>query len=201
MNWENKLFKEQVIWRYPGHGPHAVFTLSDKHSNCYFNSDYFASKTSLLEESCSYLYEQAASVDKSKPDWIITYAPYGLEIGLCLSKLFGARFGYTERDNRINFNLQAGEKVLLCADDLHTGTRMQSLIDAVTAKQVEIIGPLIFMVNYTGKTKFNNQEVLSLVNLAIETWNPNKCPLCITGSQALVAREHWQKLCSVAQSV
>jgi orotate phosphoribosyltransferase len=191
MNWENKLFKEQVIWQYPGYGPHAVFTPSDKHSNSYFNSDHLVNQPSLLEDACSYLYKTAMDKTSSNPDWLITYAPYGLQIGSCLSRLFGSRFGFTASNNakEINFNLHHSEKVLLYADDLHTGARMQNLIDIVAAKQVEIISPIIFVANYSGRSKFHDREIVSLINLEIDVWNPDECPLCNLGSPRLNSKK------------
>jgi orotate phosphoribosyltransferase len=203
MNWEKRLLEEKVIWRYPGRGPHAVFTLANKHSNAYFNSDYLISQPSLLEEACSDLYKVVRSKITSKPDWVISYAPYGLNVAFCLAKLFACRFGYTRPDNgnEITFDLKANDKVLLCADDLYTGQSVLKTISALTTREVQIIGPLVVLGNFSGSSKFKGNDIVSLVDFSIDIWESTHCPLCTAGSPALSARKYWHDLCNNGQPV
>ena len=192
-DWKNKLIQEQIIWEYPGHGPHAVFTLSGKHASSYFNSDYLTNKPGLLKQVARDLHKSIDSKIKSRPDYVVSYAPYGIGIGSQLAELFNCRFAYAE-PNRKGLQLKPGDKVLLCADDLHSGKSMIGLLNRVIAGRADIIAPPAFIANCSSKDNFNAGEIIALIDLPIESWIAEKCPLCAAGSKALEARQHWQDL-------
>ena len=55
-DWESLFIQQKVIWKYSGHGPHAEYSLSGKHSDFYFNSNYIVSNPDLLREVCLSLF-------------------------------------------------------------------------------------------------------------------------------------------------
>jgi hypothetical protein len=119
-NWEEFFEERKISWHYPGHGTHAIYSLSDKHSNFYFNSDYLVANGALVKELCKTLFEDVIRKYRIAPDWIVTYPPFGLNIGFSLAELFGSKLAYIKslEENEIQFDLRAGETALFCADDL-----------------------------------------------------------------------------------
>lgn len=196
MNWDKKLSDEGIIWRYPGSGPHAALSQTKKHSDLYFNSDYLVSNTRLLREACLALFKISAERIKHYPDWIITYPPFGLNIGFCLAELYEAKFGYIKslQEQKIQCNLQPDERVLLCADDLISGSSMRKVINAVGMRAADVITPIIVVANLSGESYFSRFEIVSLVNTTMNIWDAATCPLCAKGSPAILARDNWQEL-------
>jgi len=193
VDWHSKLSENHVVWQYPGYGPHPVYTLGDNHSDFYFNSDYLARNPSLLREVCLSLFEAARKKISFAPDWILTYPPFGVSFGLSLAELFQCEFDYIKslQEPMIDFDLQANETVLLCADDIHTGTSIRKVFNAARNKRAKIIGPIAVVANFTGESNFEGIEIVSLITKKINVWHPDKCPLCASGSRALSARENW----------
>ncbi len=194
MNWDERLIAEGVIWQYPGHGFHAAHILTNQHSDFYFNSDYLVCNPALLKEVCSALVKNIESKIKVKPNWIITYPPYGLNIGFCLAELLKTKFGYIKslQEPELQFGVTSGENILLCADDLISGNSLRKVLNATTAKQAKIIDPVLVIANLSGQTKFEGLEIVSLITTKMNTWDANSCPLCASGSPALAARANWQ---------
>ncbi len=196
MYWDKKLCDNGILWRYSGSGAHAALSLTEKHSDLYFNTDYLVSNTALLKEACSALFTVCTRVTKQRPDWIITYPTAGLNIGFCLADLFEAKFGYIKstQEPKLQFNLKPHQTALLCADDLITGSSMRKVINAIAAKAVKTTGPIAVLVNLSNQPVFAGIDVVSLVCTKMNLWDPNNCPLCASGSVAVSARDNWQEL-------
>jgi len=76
-DWETLFTKQQVMWKYPGHGPHAAYALWNKHSDFYFNSNYIIFNPPLLKEATLALFNAVRAKLKAKPNWVVTYPPFG----------------------------------------------------------------------------------------------------------------------------
>lgn len=192
-DWHDKLLENKVIWEYPGHGPHVIFSLNDSHSDFYINSDYLACNPPLAREISLGLFNTIVGETQTKPDWILTYPPFGLHIGFCLAELFNCKFAFIKslQEPEIYFDLKANERVLLCADDMGSGKSMSKVIEAAISKRVKIIDPIAVTVNRSGKSTFNDMQIISLLEQEVNIWPPEDCSLCATGSPALPARENW----------
>jgi orotate phosphoribosyltransferase len=199
LDWEILLSQRQVTWQYPGHGPHAAYSLWDKHSDFYFNSDYLVCNPSLLKEAAKALFHALKQKSAKKPDWVITYPPFGLNIAFCLADLLQCKFGYIKslEEPELNFDIRPNNSVLFCADDLHTGNSFRKVLSAVQKADATIIQPLAVVANFSGTSRFEGYEVEALFCKNINIWNAAECPLCATGSEPLPARRNWQNFTAV----
>jgi orotate phosphoribosyltransferase len=194
LDWQTCLEANKVIWRYRGYGPHAIHSLSDRHSNFYFNSDILSTKAALLEDVCKALFGLVKGT--VKPDWIVTYPPFGLSIGYCLAELFDVRLAYINslKDDRFQFDLQKQESALFCADDLYSGKSFRQVARAVKKRGVQLLEPLLVVGNFSGRYDFDGHQITALFQREIDTWHADQCPLCAAGSKAIYARPQWQEL-------
>jgi orotate phosphoribosyltransferase len=201
MDWEGRLKQAQVIWRYAGKGPHALYGLAsfgayNKHSNFYFNSDYMVCQPGLLKEVSSALHAILRSKLTKDPAWIVTYAPYGLNLAFCLADLFDCKLAYIAALDRpeILFDIRPDDAILFCADDLQTGGSVRKVGKVLLEKGAKIMPPLCVAANLSGSPTFEGYEIVSLMSKRVETWESSDCPLCRIGSPALAARQHWLQL-------
>jgi orotate phosphoribosyltransferase len=201
-NWYQKLLDQQVIWEYPGDGPHAIYTINNRHSDFYINSDYLACKPWLTREVSQGLFDKLNSEKFIEPDWVLTYSPFGLHIGFCLAELYRCKFGFIKslEEPDLYFDVKENENILLCADDVNSGNSMRKVILAVKNKGAKIIDKLAVVGNYSGNTKLDDIQIISLMEEDINVWPPEDCSLCKQGSQALSARKNWQKFTAAIES-
>lgn len=192
-NWEEFLTQEQVIWQYPGYGAHATYTLSKKHSNFYFNSDCIQS---VLQEISTELFHSIEEKLAIKPDWIVSYAPYGTDLGRSLAKLFQCKFTQIQSLNHPEFTdeILACDTVLFCADDFHTGGSFLKVRAAVSKVGAKLLDPLVVIANFNGSRMFEGHEIIALIHKSIQTWDADTCPLCSIGSEPLSARLYSKQL-------
>ena len=196
IDWEEHFEEKRVTWNYRGRGPHAAYSLNDHHSDFYFNSDYLISNPELLKHACDALFDLFQQSRKGKPDWIVTYPPYGMNVAFCLAELMQCRFAYIKSLDApdLNFDIKTGQSVLFCADDLYTGTSYNKVAMAVKEKGVEIEAPILVLANFSGSSTFKEREVLALMDRTINLWSADACPLCRDGSPVLPARKNWAQL-------
>lgn len=194
MDWEALFVQQEILWKYPGRGPHAEYTLTKKHSDYYFNSDCLVSNPPLLKKSCQALFEAINKKSLQNPNWIVTYPPFGLSIASSLADLFHCRFGYIKSLDQpeMNFPIQTGETVLFCADDLYSGSSFRKVHRSLIKIGAKLANPLLVIANFSGASMFDKYQVVALLNKNISTWDENNCPLCAAGSAALPARENWR---------
>ena len=152
-DWHNKLLEEKVIWKYPGYGPHVNFVLNNNHSDFYFNSGYLAYKPYLTREISLTLFKKINEKREVKPDWILTYPPFGLQISFCLAELFGSKLGFIKSlsEPEIYCGIKQNETALLCSDDLGSGVSLLRLIEAAKGKGAHIIDLIAVVVNVVVK--------------------------------------------------
>jgi hypothetical protein len=196
MDWETLFAEQGIIWKYPGQGPHAAYSLWNKHSDFYFNSDYIICNPPLLKETTLALFNAVRIKLTTKPNWVVTYPPFGLNIGFCLADLFQCKFAYVKSLDQpeLNFDVRSNDSVLFCADDLHTGGSFRKVLTAVADAGAKIIQPLAVVANFSGTSVFDGYEVAALIQKNIHIWDADTCPLCAAGSVALPARRNWQEL-------
>jgi orotate phosphoribosyltransferase len=196
MDWEAIFTKQQVIWKYPGHGPHAAYELWNKHSDFYFNSNYIICNPPLLKEATLALFNAVSAKLKARPKWVVTYPPFGLNVGFCLADLFQCKFAYIKSldHSEIEFDIRPNDTVLFCADDLHTGGSFRKVISASIDAEATTVQPLAVVADFSGTAVFDGYEIVALIHENNRIWNADRCPLCANGSTALPARQNWQQL-------
>ncbi len=102
-----------------------------------------------------------------------------------MSKILSKPNVFSERDRKENdemkfrrgFRIQPGEKILVVEDVITTGKSVQEIIEAIESNggEVSLIASLID--RSQGKAGFDVPYV-SLIELDINTYEPNICPLC-----------------------
>ena len=90
--WAERLHSEQVLWQYPGSGPHAGFSIGNRHSGSYFNSDILFEQPQLLAEISRWFFERVADYHL-QIDAVVAKAPYSSRLAEPLAELLKVPFG------------------------------------------------------------------------------------------------------------
>jgi len=108
------------------------------------------------------------------------------EVGSALNK----RVIFAERQNgemciRRGFKLAEGEKVLVVEDVITTGGSVKEVISIVKECGAIPVGVGVLVNRSGGTADFDGLPLESLVQLNIETFEPDNCPLCAKGIPAV----------------
>jgi orotate phosphoribosyltransferase len=193
-SWEHTFAEMNAVWDYADGGLHAQDMGGTKHMDYYFNSNYIVSHPDVLQEICMSVFLPELKARQIEVDWVVTYPPFGVPVALCLAGMLKkARFAYCEKEE-LRFDVKAGSKALLVADDVYTGKSLDTLIDALSARDVEISDAIMVLGNLSGQADFRGNKIVSAISRSIGQWNKADCPLCKAGSKAIGARSNWQAL-------
>ena len=101
-------------------------------------------------------------------------------------KALGTRAIFTERENgkmtfRRGFSLQPGERVLIVEDIVTTGGSIKEVIDVVKAQGGIPVAVSMLVDRSGGKASFGDVPCTALLQLNVETYKPEECPLCKQG--------------------
>lgn len=116
---------------------------------------------------------------------VIGPAMGGVILSYEMARAFGARAVYAEKEGermvlRRGFSLREGEKVLVVEDAVSTGGSVQKVIDLLNAVKAEIVGVAV-IVDRTAGLFDPGIPVKALLEMAIESYDPEECPLCRSG--------------------
>ena len=81
---------------------------------------------------------------------------------------------------RRGFKIEPGEKVLLVEDAVSTGGSVRKVIDMLKGCETEIIGVSVLVDRTGGSTNFG-VPTRALLNVQVESFEPESCPLCQAG--------------------
>ncbi len=88
-------------------------------------------------------FSKELQLRKIKPDWIITYPPFGLALAYALAKGSGAKFGYVNiKTNECNFDIKEDEIVIVVGDDIYSGGSSKKTINIVKGMGANIESPI-----------------------------------------------------------
>lgn len=192
-----KLMKSisEAIWRYDNSKFHVQTSESGMHSDLYLNTDYIISDVILLERIVKDSFLKELQLRKIKPDWIITYPPFGLAIAYALARESGAKFGYVDiQNNACSFDIKRGDKVIIVGDDIYSGESLKKTINILTKMHAKIESPLFTIGNFSGTKKLLGVEILSALSEKGNLYSEGDCPMCQFGSKAVLPRPNWKKL-------
>lgn len=196
----NEIQKRHAIWTYELSGPHALLTSSGKHADGYFNSNVISQEPAFLREICTKHFTPNLKQRGINPDWIVTYAPYGIPFAYELASQLGCQFGYLSSISapKLNFLIRSSAKILPVADDIFSGDSMKIMTTYLASLGYSLEPLRVCIGNLSGSTLIDDVEVLSLFDTKINLWSPEECPLCKSGSPVLGVRELWTQhaLCS-----
>ena len=197
MNKElNILIKEKSFWKYSNNSKFHAKTIKDGfHSDAYLNTDHIVEDVKLIEQIVKEVFVKELISRKIKPDWIITFPPFGLPIAYELARQTNTKFGYIDVKNSVcNFNIQKGDTVVIVNDDIYTGGSIKKIIQIMQNLGAKIEGPIFSISNFSQSDTFMDFEVVSIVKEKINLYEENNCPMCKAGSKAISPRLNWQTL-------
>jgi orotate phosphoribosyltransferase len=152
---------------------------SGRHSDKYFQCAKVLQYPHYTEQICSVLsnffkYHQV--------DTIISPAMGGILVGYEVARQLGKKSLFTEREDnkmilRRGFNLDNGEKVLVCEDVITTGGSVFEVIDVVKSFNAEIVGIASILDRTNGNIKFD-YPFKSALKLEVVSYSPEECPIC-----------------------
>lgn len=176
-------------------GDHIVYT-SGKHGSAYINKDAIYPHAQLTNLLCrdiarEFLNDGVETVVGPEKGAIVLshWTTYWLNIGRKNLGSPDVMFTYAEKSgdsfvfNRGYDKHISGKRVLVVEDLLNTGGSARKTVEAVRAAGGEVVG-LGVLCNRGGVTKEgagNVPKLFSVVNVAMEAFDPAECPLCRTG--------------------
>lgn len=115
-------------------------------------------------------------------DTVVAPAIGGINMGYEVARTLDCRFIFAERQDGImtlrrGFALTAAERVLVVEDVVTTGGSVKEVLEIVRQHGSKIAGVAALVDRSKGKADFGVPFV-SLINLEIETYQPENCPLC-----------------------
>lgn len=114
-------------------------------------------------------------------DLVAAPAVGGLIIGFAVAQALGVRFMFTEREHgamtfRRAFRVLEGARVLVVEDVVTTGGSVAEVIALVRAAGAEPVAVAALIDR--GGPKLFDVELVPLLKLEVESWEPSACGLC-----------------------
>src|SRR3954469_11718787 len=127
----------------------------------------------------------ADRVRDRRPTVVLSPALGGLIIGHEVARALGVRAIFAERQDgklslRRGFALEAGDRVLVVEDVMTTGGSTRETIEVARAAGGQVVGTAS-IVDRSGGTIAFDVPFAALLEIALPTYDPDKCPLCAQG--------------------
>ena len=141
------------------------------------------------------VFSKELQLRKIKPDWIITYPPFGLAIAYALARESRVKFGWVNaKANVCNFDIKNGDKVIVVVDDIYSGESLKKTINIVNKMNAKVESPIFTIGNFSGTKRLLGLEVLSVISEKGNLYPADDCPMCKSGSKAVLPRPNWNRL-------
>jgi orotate phosphoribosyltransferase len=120
---------------------------------------------------------------------VVSPAVGGIVTGYETARLLGVRSIFTERvDGRMTlrrgFTVSSGERILVVEDVTTTGGSVEEVIQVMRRNGAEVAG-VGAVVDRSGGTIDFGVPYQALLEMKVETYLPDACPMCSSGSQAV----------------
>jgi len=127
----------------------------------------------------------AERVRELRPTVVLSPALGGVVIGQEVGRALGVRAMFAERQDgklslRRGFTLEANDRVLVVEDVMTTGGSTRETIEVAKAAGGQVVGAAS-IVNRSGGALAFDVPYLSLLEIALPTYEPGACPLCAEG--------------------
>lgn len=159
---------------------------SGLHSNRYFQCARVFQYPKYAEILCA---EIANHFKDAQLDVVVSPAVGGIVVGQEVARLLGVRHIFTERASgemtlRRGFAVTSGEKALVVEDVTTTGGSVKEVIQTLQALDASIIAVGAVVDRSGGQVDFG-VPYFSLLQIDVETFQPEACPLCKAGGVAV----------------
>ncbi len=159
---------------------------SGKHSAQYMQCAQVLQHPALAAELAQ---ELAARFQGKGIQTVIGPAMGGIIVAHEVGRALGTRALFTERENgvmslRRGFNLAVGERVLVVEDVITTGGSVKEVLEVVREMGAIPVGVAVLVDRSGGKVDFG-LPLASVLQLNIQTYEPEICPLCVQGIPAV----------------
>lgn len=161
---------------------------SGLHSNRFFQAALALQYTDLAAQLCADLAERVRQQDLAV-DTVISPAIGGIVVGQEVGRTLGCRALFAEKETddnlvlRRGFRIERAENVLVCEDVVTRGGRVQQTVDLVRQHGGAVAGVAV-LVDRSGGTVDFGVPFVRLLELDLETYPPDSCPLCQQGGSA-----------------
>lgn len=183
--------------------PHALLT-SGKHSNGFFNGSKVIVDPQLLRRSLlSILWcDEGPKHLSHRPKYVVGSALGAINIAHTMAEILGTKSCFTE-PNVIDgvkhmelkrFSISPKSDVLVVEDVLTTGGTTLKTIKALEDKGVFVLPSILVLVNRSGMVRLGDRKIFSLIDHHMPIWEPDECPLCKAGSEAVRPKDNWDRL-------
>jgi orotate phosphoribosyltransferase len=190
-----EIISEKAIWRYDSSKFHVQTSESGLHSDLYLNTDHVVSDVLLVENIVENIFSKELGLRNIRPDWIISYPPFGLTIAYALARQTGAKFGYVDTIARTcNFDIRKGDMVIVVSDDIYSGGSIKKMIEILDGLGAKVQSPIFTIGNLSGAETLSDLEIMSVISEKGNLYSEFDCPMCKAGSKAVSPRPNWDKL-------
>lgn len=152
---------------------------SGRHSDQYFQCAKTLQYPHQTERLCNIISNYFK--DKSIAT-VLSPAMGGIIVGQEVARQLHCRAIFAEREEgkltlRRGFELQKGERVLVCEDVVTTGGSVFETIEIVKHNEAELVGVGFIVDRSSGKVKFGVEQK-SCFEIDAVSFSPDECPLC-----------------------
>lgn len=186
---------KKSVWEFNNSKLHVKTLESGLHSDLYLNTDYVVSDPKLVKSIVKNIFVKELNSRNIKPDWIISYPPYGLPIAFEFAKQVNAKFGYVDtKKEECNFDIKPNDTVIVVGDDIYSGLSIKKTITVLKAKGADVKSPIFTIGNFTGTETILDLDVVSAISKKGNLYEEKNCPMCKSGSKAVNPRTYWNDL-------
>jgi orotate phosphoribosyltransferase len=195
-------------WRYSGKSgePHALLA-SGLHSNAYFDLSYlFFKEPRKVPVLAQYLVKKLEKeFDLSSVTVVVSSAMTAIVFGHEVAKVLGVKFAYCEKEGEVQrlkrFSLGNNDVVLQIEELITALKTTRQVTETVKSNNPQVE----FLKDEGGKTvvgtivhrpaklliEHKDYRIISILETEVHNWEPEQCPLCKQGSQALKPKLNW----------
>jgi orotate phosphoribosyltransferase len=159
---------------------HFVLT-SGRHSDRYVQCARILEHTELTTR---FAMDLVQKMDTEEVDLVASPAVGGIIIGFAVAQALGVKLIFSEREEgamrfRRGFEVPEGARVLIVEDVVTTGGSVAEVAGLVRRSGGTVTGVAALVDR--GGTKVFDAPFTALVELEVESWDAEKCPLCAAG--------------------
>lgn len=158
---------------------------SGKHSNRYLQCAKIFQDSKLSEELCA---ELAEYFKDEQIDYVIGPAMGAVIMAYEVSRKLGCKNYFAERENgkivlRRGFEVKPGDRVLLVEDVITTGGSIMETYELIKSMGANIVAIGSIVNRSNGEVSFP-VPYHAVIDMDVESYDPNNCPLCKSGAPA-----------------